>query len=60
MRSSAVRARKRGGSAPKAILGKRRFIEEPKGEVVLFVDMNIGNQTIGDESQWTGFVSKNL
>lgn len=55
MRSSTVLVRKCGGSAPKTILGKRRFIGGPKGEAVLFVDMNIRNQTTGDETQWIGF-----
>ena len=55
MRSSTVLVRKCGGSAPKAILGKRRFIGGSKGEAVLFVDMNIRNQTTGDDTQWIGF-----
>lgn len=50
-----AQARRFGGSVPQVILGKRRFIGGPKGEAVLFVDMNIRNQTTGDETQWIGF-----
>ncbi len=49
MRLSTVRVKKRGGSAPKVILGKRRSTEGLKGGAVLFVDMSMGDQPIGDE-----------
>jgi len=50
-----VQARRFGGSVPQVILGKRQSIGRPKGEAVLFVDMNVRNQTTGDEIQWIGF-----
>ncbi len=50
-----VQVRRFGGSAPQVILGKRQSIVEFKEGAVLFVDMNIRNQTTGDDTQWIGF-----
>lgn len=50
-----VQVRRFGGSVSKAILGKRQSIVEFKEGAVLFADMNIRNQTTGDETQWIGF-----